>query len=86
MYILFKSGVQDRLIKTCLDGTWSKVRIGNYLFSGFPIEKSLKLGDALSPLLFNFALEYAIQKVEKINLGLDMNVTHQVLAYSDDSK
>ena len=43
-----------RLIKTCLDGTESKVEIGNYLSSSFSIEKGLKQGDALSPLLFNF--------------------------------
>jgi len=29
----------------------------------FPIKKGLKLGDALVPLLFNFALEYAIRCV-----------------------
>ena len=38
------------LIKTYLDGTQSKVRIGDYLFSSFPIENGLKQGDALSPL------------------------------------
>jgi len=53
-----------RLIKACLDGTQSKVRIGNYLSSSFSIENGLKQGDALSPLLFNFALEYAIMKVQ----------------------
>ena len=73
-----------RLIKVCLDGTQSKVRIGNYLSSSFPIENGLKQGDALSPLLFNFALEYAIRKVQETNLGVDMNGTHQVLAYMDD--
>ena len=57
--ILVKFGVLKklvRLIKTCLDGIQSKVRIGNYLSSTIPIENGLKQGDALSPLLFNFAL------------------------------
>ena len=44
----------------------------------------MKQGDALSPPLFNFALEYAIRKVQETNLGLDINGTHQVLAYADD--
>ena len=50
-----------------------------YLSSSFPIENGLKQGDALSPLPLNFALEYAIRKVQETNLGLDMNSTHQVL-------
>jgi len=65
-------------------GTRSKVRIGNYLSYSFPIENGLKQGDALSPLLFNFALEYTIRKVQETNLGVDMNGTHQVLAYAND--
>ena len=73
-----------RLIKTCLDGTQCKVRIGNYLSSSFFIENCLKQGDALSPLLFNFSVEYAIRKVVETSLSLDMNGTHEVLAYADN--
>jgi Reverse transcriptase (RNA-dependent DNA polymerase). len=65
-----------RLIKTCLDDAPSKVRIGNYLSSSFPIENDLKQGDALLPLLLNFALECAIRKVLETRLGLDMNGNH----------
>jgi hypothetical protein len=41
----------------------SKVSIGKYLSDTFPIENGLKQGDALSPLLLNSALEYAIREV-----------------------
>ena len=59
-------------------------RIGNYLSYSFPIDNGLKQADALSPLLFNFALEYVIRKIQETNLVLDMNDSHQVLGYGDD--
>ena len=50
-----------------------------YLSSTFPIENGLKQRDALLPLLFNFAVEYAIRKVQETNLGLDMNWLMQMM-------
>jgi hypothetical protein len=53
-----------RLIKMCLNETFSKMYIGEYFSDMFPIQNCLKQGGALSPLLFKFALENVIRKVQ----------------------
>ena len=51
------------LVKMSLMETYSRVRVGKNVSDRFPIRNGLKQGDDLLPLLFNFALEYAIRRV-----------------------
>jgi hypothetical protein len=76
--ILIEFGIpmkMERLIKMCLTETYSRVRVGKVDIC--PIRNSLKQGDTLKPLLFIFALEYAIGRVTIKQDGLQLNCTHR---------
>jgi chloramphenicol O-acetyltransferase len=67
----------------CLNEAYSTVRVGRNL-SEFLIQNILKQGEELSPLPFNFALKYAIVRVQENHKGLKLNGIHQIWAYADN--
>jgi hypothetical protein len=68
-----------RLIKVCLTEMNSRVWVVKHLRDMFPIRNGLKQGDALLPLVVNFALGYTNWRDQVNQEGLKLNGTHQLL-------
>ena len=68
----------------CLNEACSTAWIGKYLSDMFHIKNGLKK-DILLPLLSNFALKYAIRRVQVNQGSWKLNGTHQFLVYADDA-
>lgn len=72
------------MIKICNSNTICRVRWQGKLSLLFEVNSGLKQGDALSPILFNLALEQVVRDVgEDRVMKIIENVT--MLAYADDT-
>jgi hypothetical protein len=67
--------------KICLNENYHKVSISEHLSHIFSVQNGSKQGDAFSPLLLNFDLQYHIRKAQESEEGLQFYATHQLVVY-----
>ncbi|KAL4141596.1 hypothetical protein QTP88_004212 [Uroleucon formosanum] len=76
-----------RMVKACMKNSRCKVKFNSVLSKEFTVTTGVRQGDALSPILFNIALESVVKEVlQNEPQGLNIGQGKQVLlaAYADD--
>jgi hypothetical protein len=68
-----------RQIKLFLNATYRRVWVGKHFSDMFSVKNGLKQGNALSALLFNSSLEYALTRFTINQDGLKLNGTYWCL-------
>lgn len=82
---MYEFGIPSKLIsltKLCMNDTKYQVRVDNVLSEEFQVVTGLKHDEALSPLLFNIALE---KVVHSDNCCIDIGINEiSILGFTDD--
>jgi len=63
---------------------YAKVKIGEHLSSEFNINKGLRQGDAIAPLLFNISIGITIRRSKVETWGTIFDKCSQIMAFADD--
>lgn len=86
--VLTEFGIPQKLIqliKECMNNSKCKIKVGTVISDSFEVQSGVRQGDGLSPILFNFVLEKALQKLRNENIGISLgNGKINLLAYADD--
>jgi sorting nexin-29 len=84
---MYKLGFPKKLVNLCRilnNEVYATVKSGRHLSSEFKVNKGLRQGDAIAPLLFNVVLEIAIRRSKVETEGNIFNKCNQRMAYADD--
>lgn len=76
-----------RMMKTCMQNSRCKIKFNTIISEEFTVTTGVKQDDALSPVLFNFALESVVREIQKSKLGgLNIGQGKQLIltAYAGD--
>lgn len=60
------------------------VKVNNEISSSFITNSGLKQADAMSPVLFNVALESVMRKISRTDISINRDEGNVLLAYADD--
>jgi len=85
--LMEKFGIPKKLIKLSrlsVINSRCKVRVNGEMSEDFGVDTGVRQGDGLSPILFNLALETALQQVKKSDVGIKIGKTINILAFADD--
>ncbi|KAI5707898.1 hypothetical protein M8J77_012165 [Diaphorina citri] len=82
-----KFGIPEKLIrltKMTVEGSRCKVRVNGEVTPSFEVNSGVRQGDGLSPIIFNIALEQALEEVNKLDKGIHIGKKINILAFADD--